>query len=184
VSARFNDLHDVAHVLVEHIRHATGIVDVQVGAPREASATIEPGVRITLLYTTPQSAPRNEPASPVRDLRPPPLCLSAFYLVTTSGAERGDPAAAHNALGQVMCLYHEVPVLRLPLSQQPDRQAGVVTDVGDGQVRVSQVALPLDQVTQIWVAQRQPLQPCAVFEVTPIHLIARRPAPPASPPVD
>jgi hypothetical protein len=184
LSARFEGLHDVAHVLVEHIRHATGIVDVQVGSPREASATIEPGVRITLLHTTPQAAPRNDPASPVHDLRSPPLCLSALYLVTTSGAERGDPVAAHNALGHVMRLYHEVPVLRLPLSQQPDSQPGLVTEVGDGQLRVTQVALPLDQVAQIWLAQRQPLQPCAVFEVAPIQLIARQSSPPTPPRVD
>ena len=59
--AAFNDLHDVAQVLTEHIREEVGIVDVQPGTPRDVTATTEAAARITLLYTTPQPAHRNDP---------------------------------------------------------------------------------------------------------------------------
>ncbi|MFN2345969.1 MAG: Pvc16 family protein, partial [Dermatophilaceae bacterium] len=155
MSAGFTDLHDVAQVLVEHIRYETGIVDVQVGAPLETGATTEPGVRITLLAANLQPAPRNEPPSPIRGPQSPPLRLSCLYLVSTSGAEGDDPIAAHIALGKVIRLYHEVPVLQLPLSVRASAPAGVFTDLGQGQLKVTQVALTLDQVAHIWLAQRQ-----------------------------
>ena len=61
MAALFTDLHDVAQVLAEHIREEVGIVDVQPGVPRDVAATTEAAARITLLYTTPQPAHRNDP---------------------------------------------------------------------------------------------------------------------------
>ena len=61
MAALFNDLHDVAQVLTEHIREEVGIVDVQPGVPRDVSSSTAASARITLLYTTPQEAHRNDP---------------------------------------------------------------------------------------------------------------------------
>jgi hypothetical protein len=179
LGAVFEDLHDVAQVIVEHIRQATGIADVQVGAPREATATTEPAVRITLLYTNPQTAHRNEPSEPLpgRSRRPAPLTLSCYYLVTTSGTDGDDPVGAHRALGQVMQLYHDVPVLRLPLATHAASASGASTDLGEGEVAVTQVPVTLDQVHHIWTPLRQSPQPWVLYEVAPVQLVAPRDEP-------
>ena len=122
--ADFLDLHDLAVVLAEHIREEVGIADVQAGVPRDVAATTEAAARITLLYTTPQPAHRNDPAEAQPDgaRRFPPLALSCFYLVTTSGADGDDPIAAHHALGRIMTLYHDTPALQLPRSRSRQLQ--------------------------------------------------------------
>jgi hypothetical protein len=176
VGALFDDLHDVAQVLTEHIHEETGIEDVQPGPPRSADATTVPAVRLTLLYTTPQPGHRNDPAEPgPGGLRPPPLSLSCFYLVTTSGADGDDPTGAHHALGQVMRLYHDSPVLRLPLSDDPGSPPGVFTDLGEGELAVTQVPITLEQIDHIWTPMTEQLQPWVLLEVAPVQLTSRLP---------
>lgn len=178
LNATFTDLHDLAQVLAEHISSETGVADVQVGTPQEVGETTEPGVRITLLNTTALPTPREEPTPPGPDLLPP-LHISCIYLISTSGAERDDPVAAHNTLGEVMRLIHEVPVLQLPLSAQVTSRRGALTKLGEGQLRLTRVAVTIEQVAQIWLALRQRLQPCVLFEAGPIQLTVPQPKPPA-----
>lgn len=173
VNARFAALHDVAQVLADHISSETDIAEVQVGMPQEAGATTEPGVRLTLLNTAPRPAPRKEPTPSGPGRMPPPLSISCSYLVSTSGAQRDDPVAAHNALGQVMRLIHEAPVLDLPLSRRVASHPAALTRLGEGQLRVTQVSMSIEDVAQIWLALRQPMQPCALIEAGPIELTSR-----------
>ena len=180
VGALFDSLHAVAQVLSEHIHEETGILDVQPGPPRSADATTEPAVRITLLYTSPQPGHRNDPAEQgPGGLHPPPLSLSCFYLVTTSGSDGDDPAGAHDALGQVMRLYHDTPVLRLPLSDDPGSPPGVFTELGEGELTVTQVPTTLEQIDHIWTPLAEGLQPWVLLEVAPVQLVSRRPQVPA-----
>lgn len=181
--ALFNDLHDVAQVLTEHIREETGIQDVQAGQPRDVGATTEPAARITLLYSTPQPGHRNDPLEPAsgQGMRPPPLSLSCFYLVTSSGADSDDPVGAHHVLGQVMGLYHDVPTLRLPLSANPGSPPGVFTDLGSGELSVIQVPVALDQIDHIWTSQTEQLQPWVLLEVAPVQLVSHLPDTAATP---
>jgi hypothetical protein len=173
--ATFTDLHDVGQVLTEHIREEVGIVDVQPGAPRDVAATTEAAARITLLYTTPQPSHRNDPFErrPDGTHRSPPLALSCFYLVTTSGVDADDPIAAHSALGRIMTLYHDAPALQLPLSDNPNVNPGAFTELGEGQIAVSQVPMVLDQIDKIWTSLDVQLQPWALFEVSPVELVSQ-----------
>lgn len=175
MAAVFHNLHDVAQVLSEHIREEVGIDDVQAGTPRDVSATNEAAVRITLLYSTPQPQHRNDPAErrPDGTRRFPPLALSCFYLVTTSGADADDPIAAHHALGRIMTLYHDRPTLRLPLSADPNVAPGVFTELGEGVLSVVQVPVELDQMDKIWTSLDAQLQPWALFEVSPVQLVSQ-----------
>ena len=174
--ADFNDLHDVAQVLTEHIREEVGIVDVQPGVPRDAAATTEAGARITLLYTTPQPSHRNDPpeSQPGGAVRFPPLALSCFFLVTTSGVDADDPIAAHHALGRIMTLYHDRPALRLPLSDNPGVPPDAFSELGEGEIAVVQVPMVLDQIDKIWTSLDVQLQPWALFEVSPVQLVSQR----------
>jgi len=177
MGAVFEGLHDVGQVLSEHIRAELGFLDVQPGPPRDVTATTEPGVRLTLMYVTPQPAHRNDVAErqPDGTLRPAPLSLSCFYLVTASGADADDPIAAHHALGQIMTLYHDQPILKLPLSAGTGSPPGVFTDLGEGFMDVIQVPMTLEQIDKIWMALDVQLQPWALFEVAPVQLISRLP---------
>ena len=174
--AVFNDLHDVAQVLSEHIREEVGIADVQAGNPRDVAATTEAGARITLLYITPQPAHRSDPPEirPDGSRRFAPLALSCFYLVTTSGADADDPIAAHHALGRIMTLYHDSPALHLPLSDNPGADPGAFTELGEGDMAVVQVPMMLDQIDKIWTSLDAQLQPWALFEVSPVQLVSQR----------
>jgi Pvc16 N-terminal domain len=174
--AVFTDLHDVAQVLTEHIREEIGLVDVQAGDPRDVSATTEAAARITLLYTTPQPAHRNDPLElqPDGTSRFAPLALSCFYLLTTSGADADDPIAAHHALGRIMTLYHDTPALQLPLSANPGVDPGAFTELGEGVLAVVQVPMLLDQIDKIWTSLDAQLQPWALFEVSPVQLVSQR----------
>jgi hypothetical protein len=173
----FNDLNEVAQVLAEHIREEVGIVDVQPGAPRDVTATTEAAARITLLYTTPQPPHRNDPQEPQADgtRRSPPLALSCFYLVTTSGADADEPIAAHHALGRIMTLYHDNPALKLPLSDTLGSPPGAFTELGEGVMAVVQVPIALDQIDKIWTSLDVQLQPWALFEVSPVQLVSQLP---------
>ncbi len=175
--ALFNDLHDVAQVLSEHIREETGVQDVQAGQPRVVDSTTEPAVRITLLYSTLQPGHRNDPPEPALGggMRPAPLSLSCFYLVTTSGTDADDPVGAHHALGQVMGLYHDVPTLHLPLSDNPGSPPSAFTDLGLGDLSISQVPIALEQIDHVWTSLSEQLQPWALFEVAPVQLVSHLP---------
>jgi hypothetical protein len=175
MGALFTDLHDVAQVLSEHIREEVGIADVQPGLPRDVSATTEAAARITLLYTTPQPAHRNDPLErqPDGSNRFPPLALSCFFLVTTSGADADDPIAAHHALGRIMALYHDTPTLQLPLTDNPGVDPDAFTELGEGEISVVQVPMMLDQIDKIWTSLDVQLQPWALFEVAPVQLVSQ-----------
>jgi len=175
VAAVFTDLHHVAQVLSEHIQEELGIADVQAGDPRDVASTTEPAARITLLYTTPQPAHRSDPPEPQPDgtRRPPPLALSCFYLVTTSGSDADDPIAAHHALGRIMTLYHDQPALELPLSDNPGVDPDAFTELGEGAMAVVQVPMTLDQIDKIWTSLDVQLQPWTLFEVSPVQLVSQ-----------
>lgn len=173
MNAIFAALHDVAQVLAGHISSETGIAEVQVGTPQEADAATQPGVRITLLNAAPLPAPRNEPTPSGPGTRPQPLDISCLYLISTAGAGRDHPVAAHNALGRVIRLIHEIPVLQLPLSTQVTSPPVALAELGEGQLRLTQVTMSIAQVAQIWLALRHPMQPCALLEAGPIQLTSR-----------
>jgi Pvc16 N-terminal domain len=175
LAAFFTDLHDVAQVLSEHIREEVGIADVQPGPPRDVAATTEPAARITLLYTTPQPTHRNDPLErqPDGSNRFPPLALSCFFLVTTSGADADDPIAAQHALGRILTLYHDHPALQLPLTDNPGVDPDAFTELGEGEVSIVQVPMMLDQIDKIWTSLDVQVQPWALFEVAPVQLVSQ-----------
>jgi hypothetical protein len=174
--ALFNDLHDVAQVLAEHIREEAGIEDVQPGPPRDVAATTVAGVRLSFLYATPEPSHQNDAVErqPDGSRRFPPLSLSCFYVVTASGADADDPIAGHSALGRVMSLYHDQPTLRLPLSENPGADPGAFSDLGEGNLDVIQVPILPDQVDKIWTSFQLAVQPWALLEVGPVQLISPR----------
>ena len=177
--AQFLDLHDMGQVLVELITEELGITDVQVGAPKDAEGSTTAAARITLLYTTPQPTHRNDPLlrNPDGSLRYPSVILTAFVLITTSGAADHDPIAAHGLLGRILQVLYANPILDLPLSGSMGAGSppGGYSDLGEGKLCVSQVPLQLDQLDKIWNSMAVKHQPFALFEVGPVQLSSLKP---------
>jgi len=74
-----------------------------------------------------------------------------------------------------MGLYHDVPTLQLPLSANPGSPPGVFTDLGSGELSVTQVPMMLDQIDHIWMPLTDKLQPWVLFEVAPVQLVSHLP---------
>ena len=177
MTALFNDLHDVAQVLAEHIREEVGIDDVQAGQPRDVGATTDGG---RPHHASVRHAAAGAPQRPARDPAGRRAAASrrwrssCFYLVTTSGADSDDPIAAHHALGRIMTLYHDQPSLQLPLSDNPGATAGAFSELGEGDAQRRPGAdRRSTRSTRSGPSFDVPLQPWALFEVAPVQLVSQ-----------
>lgn len=167
--ALFTSLTEVADVLCGHLVERTGIDDVHAGLPNSGTAPTE-AVRISFLYCTPQPFHRNDPYELHADgtMVPPPLSLSCFYLVSTSGSTQlGEPLPALDALGKVMSALHNT-TLDLPLAAPAPAE-------GDGPLHVIQQVVSLDQVDKLWSPFQLKLTPWALYEVAPVQLVSPLP---------
>ncbi|NVB37038.1 DUF4255 domain-containing protein [Pseudenhygromyxa sp. WMMC2535] len=165
--AVFSNLHHVGEVLVELISDNLPSVPtgtVQVGPPLDTATGAAEDVRVTMLWVTPQPTHRNDgwERTPEGGLRPPPLSLSAFFMVTTYGSSAEDPIRAHELLGNVMQIFHTQPELSLPLAALADR--------GEGSLRVVQVPTAADLMEKIYSPMQLKHRAWVLFEVGPIQL--------------
>ena len=165
--ARFNNLFEVSQVLVDLVTQATGIADVRVGPPPQAAAQAAEAVHITLLWTTPQPGHRNNSYETQADgtRTPPPLSLSAYYLITTYGQDQSnDSVQAHNLLGQVMQTFHTAPRQALPLTFVGS------TPVGTGDLSIVQMPIAMDVVEKVFTPLQVPHRPWALYDIGPVQL--------------
>ena len=165
--AVFSNLHHVGEVLVEMIDGnlpSAPSGTVQVGPPLETSTGATEDIRVTLLWVTPQATHRNDvwELKPGGGRRPPPLTLSAYFLITTYGSAAEDPIRAHELLGNVMQIFHTEAQLTLPLATLSGR--------GEGTMSVVQVPLEADMLEKIYAPLSVKLRPWVLFECGPIQL--------------
>ncbi len=165
--AVFANLHHVGEVLVQMIEDnlpAAPTGTVQVGPPLETATGAAEDIRLTLLWVTPQPTHRNDrwERKPDGGLLPPPITLSAFYMITTYGSASDDPIRAHELLGNVMQVFHSEPELQLPLAALPD--------AGDGPLTVVQVPTAADLLEKVYAPLQLKHRPWVLFEVGPIQL--------------
>ena len=167
--AIFGNLHDAGQVMVDLIAERTGVTDVLVGPPIDPPTSPAEAIRVTLMWVTPQPSHRNDPAEldGFGNLTPPPVTVSAFFMVTTYGtATDTDPIQAYNLLGQVLQSFHTDPVLELPLTF-----AGVVP-LGTGRLSIVQVPTAADLMEKMFSPLQITHRPWALFEVGPLQLVS------------
>ncbi len=165
--ALFGNLHDAGQVMADLVSERTGVADVLVGSPIDPPTGPGEAVRITLMWVTPQPTHRNDPfeADGIGGLTPPPVTVSAFFMVTTYGtAPDTDPIQGYNILGQVLQSFHADPVLSLPLTFP-----GVVP-LGDGRLSVVHVPTAADLMEKMFSPLQISHRPWALFEVAPLQL--------------
>ncbi len=165
----------MAHSVTAFLRNHGGSLATAThyGPPLESPVSATEAVRVTLLWVTPQPTHRNDP--PHRNLagaiQPPPLTLSAFLLITTYGGD-ADPATAYELLGTILRIFHETPVLTLPID-----------GVGDGAITLAQVPTAADLMEKVFSPLQLKHRPFAIFEAGPIQIQPVVPATTSMPPV-
>lgn len=158
----YTGLHEVARSVTAFLRGHGGSLGTATnyGPPLDSPVSATEAVRVTLLWVTPQPTHRNDP--PHRNhmgaLLPPPLTLSAFLLITTYGGD-ADPATAYELLGTILRIFHETPVLTLPID-----------GVGEGTLTVAQVPTAADLMEKVFSPLQLKHRPFAILEAGPIQI--------------
>jgi hypothetical protein len=167
--AEFTNLHHVSDVLASLLQPLVGTGDQEIvfsGPPLDNPEATEQ-VRLTLLWVAPQPGHRNDrwEHSATGQLVAPPLTLSAFILVTTYGSDGNhQPVRAHQLLGDVMRIFHEMPELRLPLPMP-------AVAYGSGALTISQVPATPEVMEKVFVPLQVKHRPWVLFEVGPVQLV-------------
>jgi hypothetical protein len=192
VSAVLRNLLD--NGIVEQVALGT-TVNVTARAPDTInldSADDPPQLNIFLHHVTPNAAWRNV-ALPSRStdgdrMTNPPLALDLHYLVTAYG--RID-FQAEILLGYAMHLLHERPMLDRPAIRRalnpspldvsmlpPTFQVLAASDLADQveMIRITPVAMPIDEMSKLWAAIQTHYRPSAAYQVSVVLIEARRPA--------
>lgn len=170
----YTGLNEVAESVAAFLRTHTGMSSAHYGHPLVDPTGATEAVRLTLLWVTPQPTHRNDPPyrNSVGAIALPPLTLSAFFMVTTYGGGEVDCASAYQLLGSVLRIFHEEPVLALPIN-----------GAGEGEITVTHVPTAADLMEKVFTPLQLRHRPFAIFEVGPIQIIPLRIPTPDAPPV-
>lgn len=173
--ATFGGLQEMAQSITAFLRAHGGAFTTATnyGAPLDSPVSSTEAVRVTLLWVTPQPTHRND--APFRNLagqlEPPPLTLSAYLMFTTYGGDV-DPATAYQLLGRILRIFHEEPVLQLPID-----------GVGEGELTLTLVPTAADLMEKVFSPIQLKHRPFAIYEAGPIQLRPERAHEPSAPPV-
>gem|GEM_PF-5023286 len=170
----FIGLHHATEAVTAFMRAHPGLGTTHYGPLPEVPTSTTESVRLTLLWVTPQPTHRNDP--PYRNaagvIAVPPVTLSAFFMVTTYGGGDVDPQTAYSLLGMIMRLFHETPVLALP-----------VAGLGEGEIAITIVPTAADLMEKVFTPLQLKHRPFAVLEVGPIQIRPLALPTPDAPPV-
>jgi hypothetical protein len=99
-------------------------------------------------------------------LRPPPLPLDLFYLVTPLSQ---DPDTATGHLESVMRVFYDHPVLQPPLLPP------VMVDAGNEAVRITPHSLSLEDTNRLWAMfPNKPFSLSVTYLVSPVQVPSAR----------
>lgn len=159
--ASVNNLFHVSGGLGAFLEGQLPGVSVVLGPPPDIPVVTEE-VRLTLVYVSQQPSHRNDGFVRAADgtATPPPLSLSAFYLVTTYGeAPSQDVEGAHRLLGAVARAFHDQPVLDLSLFS-----------AGEGPLQVALVPMTPELMEKLFSPFKISHRPFLLYEVWPVQL--------------
>jgi hypothetical protein len=105
-------------------------------------------------------------------VRKPPMPLALRYLITP---DTGNPNTDHVALGRIVQIFYDQPLLARPLL------LGALSQSSDV-LQVNLIPMTLDDRTKLWTALRpqQPLRPSLAYEVRVVELDSALPPHPQS----
>ncbi len=150
--------------LVELLKAEAGFAegDVSLKSPYDAG---QAGKIALFLYQVQENAHvRNEPPEAVGEtaLRPPPLPLDLFYLVTPLAQE---PETALRHLEAVMLAFHDHRVLKAPTLPAS------LVESGNEALRIVQQPLSLEDLNRLWgIFPSKPYRLSVAYQVTPVYV--------------
>lgn len=190
VSAVLRNLLD--NGIVEQVALGTTVI-VTATAPdtiKLDAADEPPQLNLFLYQVTPNAAWRNN-GLPSRSqagdrITNPPLALDLHYLITAYGKT---DFQAEILLGYAMHLLHERPMLDRPAIRRaldpspldvtmlpPTFQALAASDLADQveSIRISPLAMPLEELSKLWTAIKSEYRPSAAYQVSVVLIEATR----------
>jgi hypothetical protein len=154
--------------LVDLLKAQAGFAegDILLRSPIEA----DQAGKISLFLYQVQENPhrRNREPEPIGDngLRPPPLALDLFYLVTPL-AQQAETALGH--LEAVMLAFYDQPVLKPPLL------GATLVDAGNEAVQILSHPLSLEDTNRLWgIFPNKPYRLSVAYLVTPVQVPSSR----------
>ena len=167
---RFTNLHHVgevvAGVLQAEIDPPLASNQVLVAPPPESPGVADQHVRVSLMWFNEQSGHVNDGFEPRFDgtLDPPPVTLSAFYMITGYGDNpAGEPVVGHQLLGSAVRVLHASKHIRLPLPGLPSK--------GEGSVDVDLIAITPELEEKLFSPLQLRHRAFALYEVGPVQLV-------------
>ena len=178
--ARFTNLHHVGEVLGATLSASLdpplAAGGVMVGPPLDNANSPSEHVRLSLMWVERQAGHESDPWEREADgtRTPPPLSLSAYYLVTCYGTNSlGDPERGHELLGSVLRIFHRDSRLELPLAALPGR--------GEGGLGVDLVQTRPELIEKLFAPLQLKHRPFALYEVGPVQLVSLQDVLPPAP---
>jgi len=154
--------------LVEMLKAQAGFAegDVVLRSPIEADQT----GKVSLFLYQVQENPhlRNREPETIQDngLRPPPLALDLFYLVTPLAPQ---PETALGHLEAVMLAFYDHPVLKPPLL------GTTLVEAGNESVQIVSHSLSLEDTNRLWgIFPNKPYRLSVAYLVTPVQVPSAR----------
>jgi hypothetical protein len=158
----------LGQALVELLKVHAGFAegDIVLKSPGEA----EQAGKISLfLYQVQENAHlRNREPEPIHDnsLRPPPLGLDLFYLITPLAQQ---PETALGYLEAIMLAFYDHPVLKPPLL------GPTLVEAGNSSVRIVPQPLSLEDTNRLWgIFPNKPYRLSVAYLVTPVQVPSAR----------
>jgi hypothetical protein len=161
-------LSSASRAMVELLKQHAGFADgdIVMKSPVDPGASAK--VALFLFQVQENASLRNAPPEAIGDnaLRPPPLPLDLFYLVTPLAT---DPDTALGHLESVMRVFHDHRVMQAPLLP------ATMVDAGNEAVRIASHVLSLEDTNRLWsLFPNKPFGLSATYVVSPVFVPSAR----------
>lgn len=154
--------------LLELLKATAGFAEGELVLKSPAEANQAAKVSLFLYHVQNNPYLRNQEPEAIREdaMRPPPLTLDLFYLVTPLAPE---PETALGHLEAVMLALHDNPVLRAPTLTQD------VVEAGNEAVRIVPHPLSLEDTNRLWaIFPGKPYRLSVAYLVSPVEVQSKK----------
>lgn len=153
---------------MELLKTRAGFVegDIALKSPAEADQAGKVSLFLYQVQENPHLSNREPEAIRDNGLRPPPLSLDLFYLVTPL-AQQTETALGH--LEAVMLAFYDQPVLKPPLL------GATLVEAGNSSVQIVRQPLSLEDTNRLWgIFPNKPYRLSLAYLVTPVRIPSGR----------
>jgi hypothetical protein len=174
--AQFNTLYELSQTLMMVLADKTDVAQANINIlePPAAIPTQE-GIFVTLLWVNEQATHKNDQyyRAPDGTQTPPPITVSAYYLITAYGQNSTLMQRSHQILGEVLRVFHTYPRLQLPLTLTQNL-TGQKTP-GTGPLAINQVPQSEEMMEKLFSLLQISHRPFVLYECVQAQLASYAP---------